>query len=190
MTQFFSLFLSRCFIPNIYAALFTAVLVPLMCLVVVFVVFIHAYQVTPQWKAYDDVFRGRTNAAGMKLETVLIMPERNVSSVNCLPDRLLLFWMSSCALTSSCQEGSNSLSSFPQGPVQINSLVLGRRACSLLTHTIFLIRNWFSAACKTDRQTNILYHRTVPIYNSKVCVCILTLPTNIWGVEWQTDLTS
>ncbi|KAF3821827.1 hypothetical protein GH733_009869, partial [Mirounga leonina] len=54
---------SRCFIPNIYAALFTAALVPLMCLVVVFVVFIHAYQVKPQWKAYDDVFRGRTNAA-------------------------------------------------------------------------------------------------------------------------------
>ncbi|KAK2118096.1 Adhesion G-protein coupled receptor V1, partial [Saguinus oedipus] len=53
----------RCFIPNIYAALFTAALVPLMCLVVVFVVFIHAYQVKPQWKAYDDVFRGRTNAA-------------------------------------------------------------------------------------------------------------------------------
>ncbi|XP_054843539.1 adhesion G-protein coupled receptor V1 [Eublepharis macularius] len=56
-----------CFIPNTYAALFTAVLVPLMCLVVVFVVFIHAYQVTPQWKAYDDVFRGRTNAAEIPL---------------------------------------------------------------------------------------------------------------------------
>jgi hypothetical protein len=35
-----------------------------MCLVVVFVVFIHAYQLKPQWKGYDDVFRGRTNAAG------------------------------------------------------------------------------------------------------------------------------
>lgn len=58
----------RCFIPNIYGALFTAALVPLVCLVVVFVVFIHVYQVTPQWKAYDDVFRGRTNAAGMKYE--------------------------------------------------------------------------------------------------------------------------
>ncbi|KAK9408410.1 G-protein coupled receptor 98-like [Crotalus adamanteus] len=57
-----------CFIPNIYGALFTAALVPLVCLVVVFVVFIHVYQVTPQWKAYDDVFRGRTNAAGMKYE--------------------------------------------------------------------------------------------------------------------------
>ncbi|XP_045141134.1 adhesion G-protein coupled receptor V1 [Echinops telfairi] len=56
-----------CFIPNIYAALFTAALVPLMCLVVVFVVFIHAYQVKPQWTAYDDVFRGRTNAAEIPL---------------------------------------------------------------------------------------------------------------------------
>ncbi|KAM4875921.1 adhesion G-protein coupled receptor V1 [Thomomys bottae] len=56
-----------CFIPNIYAALFTAALVPLMCLVVVFVVFIHAYQLKPQWKAYDDVFRGRTNAAEIPL---------------------------------------------------------------------------------------------------------------------------
>ncbi|XP_008059253.2 G-protein coupled receptor 98 [Carlito syrichta] len=56
-----------CFIPNVYAALFTAALLPLMCLVVVFVVFIHAYQVKPQWKSYDDVFRGRTNAAEIPL---------------------------------------------------------------------------------------------------------------------------
>ncbi|XP_048187347.1 adhesion G-protein coupled receptor V1 [Perognathus longimembris pacificus] len=56
-----------CFIPNIYAALFTAALVPLMCLVVVFVVFIHAYQLKPQWKAYDDIFRGRTNATEIPL---------------------------------------------------------------------------------------------------------------------------
>ncbi|EPQ10965.1 G-protein coupled receptor 98, partial [Myotis brandtii] len=56
-----------CFILNIYAALFTAALVPLMCLVVVFVVFIHAYQVKSQWKAYDDVFRERTNAAEIPL---------------------------------------------------------------------------------------------------------------------------
>uniref|UniRef100_A0A3Q3GBS3 Adhesion G-protein coupled receptor V1 n=1 Tax=Labrus bergylta TaxID=56723 RepID=A0A3Q3GBS3_9LABR len=54
-----------CFIPNIYAALCTAVLVPLICLVAVLVVFIHAYQVTQQWKAYDDIYRGRTNSAGM-----------------------------------------------------------------------------------------------------------------------------
>ncbi|XP_055460041.1 adhesion G-protein coupled receptor V1 [Psammomys obesus] len=56
-----------CFIPNIYAALFTAALVPLTCLVVVFVVFIHAYQLKPQWKGYDDIFRGRTNAAEIPL---------------------------------------------------------------------------------------------------------------------------
>ncbi|XP_036063369.1 adhesion G-protein coupled receptor V1 [Onychomys torridus] len=56
-----------CFIPNIYAALFMAALVPLMCLVVVFVVFIHAYQLKPQWKGYDDVFRGRTNATEIPL---------------------------------------------------------------------------------------------------------------------------
>lgn len=62
--HFFPFFFIRCFIPNAYAALFTAALMPLMCLVVVFVVFVHAYQVTPQWKAYDDIFRGRTNAAG------------------------------------------------------------------------------------------------------------------------------
>ncbi|XP_071995626.1 adhesion G-protein coupled receptor V1 isoform X3 [Engystomops pustulosus] len=56
-----------CFIPNVYAGLFTAVLVPLVCIVVVLVVFIHAYQVTQQWKAYDDVFRGRPNATEIPL---------------------------------------------------------------------------------------------------------------------------
>ncbi|XP_076853827.1 adhesion G-protein coupled receptor V1 [Brachyhypopomus gauderio] len=52
-----------CFIPNVYVALCTAVLVPLICLVGVLVVFVHAYHVTQQWKAYDDVYRGRTNSA-------------------------------------------------------------------------------------------------------------------------------
>ncbi|KAM3940659.1 adhesion G-protein coupled receptor V1 isoform 2-T2 [Leptodactylus fuscus] len=56
-----------CFIPNVYAGIFTAILVPLVCLVVVIVVFIHAYQVTQQWKAYDDVFRGRPNATEIPL---------------------------------------------------------------------------------------------------------------------------
>ncbi|CAH2297028.1 G- coupled receptor 98 [Pelobates cultripes] len=56
-----------CFIPNVYAGLFTAALVPLVCLVVVLVVIVHAYQVTQQWKAYDDVFRGRTNATEIPL---------------------------------------------------------------------------------------------------------------------------
>ncbi|XP_035235780.1 adhesion G-protein coupled receptor V1 isoform X2 [Anguilla anguilla] len=60
-----------CFIPNVYAALCTAALVPLICLVAVFVIFIHAYQVTHQWKAYDDVFRGRTNSSEVPMVLVL-----------------------------------------------------------------------------------------------------------------------
>ncbi|XP_030633613.1 adhesion G-protein coupled receptor V1 [Chanos chanos] len=56
-----------CFIPNVYAALCTAVLVPLVCVVGVLVIFIHAYQVTQQWKAYDDVYRGRTNSSEVPL---------------------------------------------------------------------------------------------------------------------------
>ncbi|XP_059193370.1 adhesion G-protein coupled receptor V1 [Centropristis striata] len=62
-----------CFIPNIYAALCTAVLVPLICLVAVFVVFIHAYQVTEQWKAYDDIYRGRTNSTEVPLVLYLFL---------------------------------------------------------------------------------------------------------------------
>ncbi|XP_068617051.1 adhesion G-protein coupled receptor V1 [Brachionichthys hirsutus] len=56
-----------CFIPNLYAALSTAVLVPLICLVTVAVIFIHIYQVTHQWKAYDDIYRGRTNSTEVPL---------------------------------------------------------------------------------------------------------------------------
>ncbi|KAM6148616.1 adhesion G-protein coupled receptor V1 [Erethizon dorsatum] len=56
-----------CSIPNVYAALFSAGLAPLACLVVVFVVFVHAYQAKPQWEAYDDIFRGRTNATEIPL---------------------------------------------------------------------------------------------------------------------------
>ncbi|XP_051279685.1 adhesion G-protein coupled receptor V1 isoform X2 [Dicentrarchus labrax] len=62
-----------CFIPNIYAALCTAVLVPLICLVAVLVVFIHAYQVTQQWKAYDDLYRGRTNSTEVPLVLYLFL---------------------------------------------------------------------------------------------------------------------
>ncbi|XP_041643632.1 adhesion G-protein coupled receptor V1 [Cheilinus undulatus] len=62
-----------CFIPNIYAALCTAVLVPLICLVAVLVVFIHAYQVTQQWKAYDDIYRGRTNSTEVPLVLYLFV---------------------------------------------------------------------------------------------------------------------
>ncbi|XP_053084899.1 adhesion G-protein coupled receptor V1 isoform X1 [Pangasianodon hypophthalmus] len=52
-----------CFIPNVYTALCTAAFIPLSCVVGVLVVFIHAYHVTQQWKAYDDVYRGRTNSS-------------------------------------------------------------------------------------------------------------------------------
>ncbi|KAJ0067530.1 hypothetical protein NL108_008007, partial [Boleophthalmus pectinirostris] len=62
-----------CFIPNIYAALCTAVLVPLICLVTVVVIFIHAYQVTDQWKAYDDIYRGRTNSTEVPLVLLLFL---------------------------------------------------------------------------------------------------------------------
>ncbi|XP_045890437.1 adhesion G-protein coupled receptor V1 [Micropterus dolomieu] len=62
-----------CFIPNIYAALCTAVLVPLICLVAVVVVFIHAYQVTQQWKNYDDIYRGRTNSTEVPLVLYLFL---------------------------------------------------------------------------------------------------------------------
>ncbi|MED6250420.1 Adhesion G-protein coupled receptor V1 [Ataeniobius toweri] len=60
-----------CFIPNIYAALCTAVLVPLVCLVAVLVIFIHAYQVTEQWRAYDDIYRGRTNSTVKQSVSIL-----------------------------------------------------------------------------------------------------------------------
>ncbi|KAM7416521.1 hypothetical protein PAMA_018533 [Pampus argenteus] len=62
-----------CFIPNIYAAMCTAVLVPLICLVAVLVIFIHAYQVTQQWKAYDDIYRGRTNSTEVPLVLYLFL---------------------------------------------------------------------------------------------------------------------
>ncbi|KAM9822621.1 adhesion G-protein coupled receptor V1 isoform 2-T2 [Syngnathus typhle] len=56
-----------CFLPNIHAALCAAVLVPLICLVVVLVVIFHAYRVSYQWKAYDDVYRGRANSTEVPL---------------------------------------------------------------------------------------------------------------------------
>ncbi|KAF7670351.1 hypothetical protein LDENG_00010120 [Lucifuga dentata] len=62
-----------CFIPNIYAALCTAVLVPLICLVSVLVVFIHAYQVTQQWKGYDDIYRGRPNSSEVPMVHCLFL---------------------------------------------------------------------------------------------------------------------
>uniref|UniRef100_A0A8C5KHC5 G-protein coupled receptors family 2 profile 2 domain-containing protein n=1 Tax=Jaculus jaculus TaxID=51337 RepID=A0A8C5KHC5_JACJA len=56
-----------CFIPDAHAALLTAALVPLACLVAVLVLCAHAYLRKPRWAAYDDVFRGRANAAEIPL---------------------------------------------------------------------------------------------------------------------------
>lgn len=50
-----------CFMSNIYAALATNVAPVLLFLMGVAVVFTQAYQVTPQWKYYDDIFRGQYN---------------------------------------------------------------------------------------------------------------------------------
>ena len=55
---------NRCFIPNAYAALAGAVGPVLLLLMGVAVVFTQAYQVTPQWKYYDDIFRGHHNIKG------------------------------------------------------------------------------------------------------------------------------
>uniref|UniRef100_A0A673CLF7 G-protein coupled receptors family 2 profile 2 domain-containing protein n=1 Tax=Sphaeramia orbicularis TaxID=375764 RepID=A0A673CLF7_9TELE len=62
-----------CFHKEICWSLCTAVLVPLICLVAVVVIFIHAYQVTEQWKAYDDIYRGRTNSTEVPLVLYLFL---------------------------------------------------------------------------------------------------------------------
>ncbi|XP_069137444.1 adhesion G-protein coupled receptor V1-like isoform X2 [Argopecten irradians] len=50
-----------CFITNPYAGLGGVILPVLLMLLVVGVVFVKAFQVTPQWQAYDDIYRGRYN---------------------------------------------------------------------------------------------------------------------------------
>ncbi|XP_033749541.1 adhesion G-protein coupled receptor V1-like [Pecten maximus] len=50
-----------CFVTNPYAALGGVILPVLLMLLVVGVVFVKAFQVTPQWQAYDDIYRGRYN---------------------------------------------------------------------------------------------------------------------------------
>ena len=49
---------------NAYAGLAGVILPVLLMLLVVAVVFIKAFQVTPQWQAYDDIYRGRYNISG------------------------------------------------------------------------------------------------------------------------------
>ncbi|KAJ8304146.1 hypothetical protein KUTeg_017729 [Tegillarca granosa] len=50
-----------CFITNPYAALGGILIPALLMLVLVIIVFVKAFQVTPQWQAYDDIYRGRYN---------------------------------------------------------------------------------------------------------------------------------
>jgi len=61
--------LCSCFITNGYAGLGGVILPVLLMLVVVAVVFVKAFQVTPQWQAYDDIYRGRYNISGEWLYT-------------------------------------------------------------------------------------------------------------------------
>ncbi|XP_077988560.1 adhesion G-protein coupled receptor V1-like [Glandiceps talaboti] len=56
-----------CFIPNDYAAL-AGVLGPVVVfLFIAGIIFLQAYQVTPQWKQYDDVYAGRYNTAEIRI---------------------------------------------------------------------------------------------------------------------------
>ena len=57
-------FFSRCFISHSYASFTVAVIPVLLIILAICVVFVQAYQVTPQWKYYDDVYRGRYNIKG------------------------------------------------------------------------------------------------------------------------------
>lgn len=65
-------FIFRCFITNPYAGLAGLILPVLLLLVVVAVVFVKAFQVTPQWQAYDDIYRGRYNISGKAIAKLLM----------------------------------------------------------------------------------------------------------------------
>ena len=54
----------RCFIDNAYTALCGIIAPVLVVLMVVGIVFIQAFQLMPQWQAYDDVYKGRYNLNG------------------------------------------------------------------------------------------------------------------------------
>ncbi|CAH1797156.1 unnamed protein product [Owenia fusiformis] len=50
-----------CFITNAYAGLGGILAPVLICMMVVGIIFIQAYQLKAQWEAYDDMYRGRFN---------------------------------------------------------------------------------------------------------------------------------
>ena len=54
---------------NAYAALGSAIIPVMLMVMSAIVVFVQSYQVTPQWKCYDDIYVGRYNIKG-KQQTV------------------------------------------------------------------------------------------------------------------------
>ena len=50
---------------NAYAGLGGLIIPVILILIAVGVVFMKAFQVTPQWQAYDDIYRGRYNINGI-----------------------------------------------------------------------------------------------------------------------------
>ena len=62
--QIFVFALYRCFIPNAYGVLASVLAPVLLFLLAIGVVMAQAYQVTLQWKLYDDIFRGHHNIKG------------------------------------------------------------------------------------------------------------------------------
>ena len=53
-----------CFLTNAYASVGGIIVPVLLLLLMAGIVFIKAFQLTPQWQAYDDVYRGRYNITG------------------------------------------------------------------------------------------------------------------------------
>lgn len=64
------LIIHRCFITNSYSALGGVIAPVLLILLFVAVVFVKAFQVTPQWQAYDDIYRGRYNINGKHVHLI------------------------------------------------------------------------------------------------------------------------
>lgn len=64
---------TRCFIPNTIAALASVIGPVLLFLMAVGLVFTQAYLVTPQWKHYDDIFRGHYNIRGIFCDLIVLL---------------------------------------------------------------------------------------------------------------------
>ena len=53
-----------CFITNVYTGLAGVVFPSLVCLCVMGVILLQAFQIAPQWQAYDDIYKGSQNLKG------------------------------------------------------------------------------------------------------------------------------